>query len=61
MPGCCRDKKCNEENCMKLPASKKCRDCVHITRCLALGYTVQESCECDFFPRRFVLRPVESR
>ncbi len=58
--GCCTDKKyggshaCKEETCMDLPVGETCGSCVHLKRCLALGYTQDAArTSCDFFPRRF--------
>jgi hypothetical protein len=38
---------------MKLPAGKTCASCVHVRRCVALGYTKAESTSCDFWPNKF--------
>jgi len=53
--GCCVDGSCTSQTCMGLPEGKKCGDCRHLRRCMALGYTESpERTECDFFPRRFL-------
>jgi hypothetical protein len=33
MNGCCVDKVCSEQTCMKLPYGKTCGDCGHFGRC----------------------------
>jgi len=55
--GCCVDGKCSPHTCMHLPEGKTCGDCVHLSRCLAFGFTRSpERTSCDFYPRRFVVR-----
>lgn len=41
---------------MKLPTGKTCADCVHLRRCVGLGYTKPENTTCDFAPSRFRLK-----
>lgn len=64
MNGCCVDKKygkgCNESTCMALPANKTCGDCDHIERCESIFGARKSNASCDFFPRRFRLRTVQS-
>lgn len=52
-PGCCTDKCCNEQTCMKLPEGKCCGDCRHAPRCGKLFNTSEANVVCDFYPRRF--------
>lgn len=43
---------------MKLPDGKTCGDCVHIRRCLGIGYTSSETNNfCDFWPNRYLAKP----
>lgn len=60
--GCCVDKVCTPETCMDLPHGTTCGDCMHIKRCLALGFTPSETeTVCSFYPRRLrVLQPGET-
>jgi hypothetical protein len=53
--GCCADRSCTDETCMKLPDGTTCGNCAHIRRCLAFGFSDSEKqSTCDFFPRRFL-------
>jgi hypothetical protein len=53
MPGCCVDRACSGNNCMRLPPGTTCGDCAHIRRCEALFGHEEIDTVCDFFPRRF--------
>lgn len=45
---------------MSLPDGKTCGDCVHLRRCLGIGYTSSaENDRCDFYPIRFHEVPAE--
>ncbi len=51
--GCCADKACTDATCMELPVGKKCGDCIHAKRCVAMfGHSYNDT-YCDWFPRRF--------
>ena len=41
------------ESIREIGDNKKCEDCVHINRCLTLGYTTPDRIYCDFYPIRF--------
>lgn len=58
-PGCCVDG-CNDETCMRLPMGAVCADCVHVRRCSALFGVQSTARTCDFYPRRFRLKVVET-
>jgi hypothetical protein len=48
----------NEHEAMKLPAGKTCANCHHYYRCSAMFGAHLKRTECDFYPRRFIERPV---
>jgi|HubBroStandDraft_4_1064222.scaffolds.fasta_scaffold414283_4 hypothetical protein len=52
--GCCVDKACAAQTCMKLPAGQTCGDCGHFGRCQWLLSRNGSETVCDWFPRRFV-------
>ena len=54
MTGCCVDKSCTPETCMRLPEGKACGDCFHFLRCQQFAWAESLNTTCDFFPRRFV-------
>lgn len=56
MMGCCTDKACNDQTCMKLPNGMTCADCVHGKRCIAMFGMKEVDTACSFFPRRFSAR-----
>lgn len=42
---------------MKLPKGETCGSCLHLRRCLGLGFTSStQNTSCDFYPVRFVKR-----
>lgn len=45
---------------MQLPKGKTCADCFHVERCVAFGFTQPTRTMCDFFPSRFMARPVRN-
>ncbi len=59
--GCCIDKSCTAETCMRLPAGKKCGACIHFDRCVGLFGCHSFSQTCDFFPRRFEEKAPDAR
>jgi len=54
MNGCCVDKSCTQETCMRLPEGRACGDCHHIGKCALMFGKKPEDTSCDFFPRSFV-------
>jgi len=56
-PGCCVDKSCTPETCMKLPWNRTCGDCLNYDRCFSLFYCSPGRTTCDWFPRRFKAWP----
>lgn len=38
---------------MQLPAGKTCGDCVHVRRCVGMGYSWTAREQCDFWPNKF--------
>lgn len=58
MHGCCVDKACTSDTCMKLPDGKTCGDCRHVERCVSMFGHVPSDAYCDWFPRRFAEKPV---
>ena len=51
--GCCTDKACTRETCMKLPAGETCGECRNFPHCSRMYGAKAEYAYCDFFPRRF--------
>jgi len=58
MYGCCVDKSCTDETCMQLSDGKTCGDCRHVRRCVLMFGHQPSDTYCDWFPRRFVEKPV---
>lgn len=58
--GCCSDKSCTSDTCMDLPEGKTCGICVHASRCCMMFGHKPEDTYCDFFPRRFREKEVQS-
>jgi hypothetical protein len=42
------------ERAMQLPPGRICDICIHIKRCVALGFSWRERSQCDFYPSRFI-------
>jgi hypothetical protein len=53
-PGCCVDRSCNPDTCMRLPPGCTCGDCLSLERCKALFGCQSGNTTCDRFPRQFV-------
>lgn len=51
--GCCVDKACTEDTCMRLPDGESCNTCVHRDRCVSMFGASPDNAWCQFFPRRF--------
>jgi hypothetical protein len=50
--GCCVDKVCNNDTCMRLPDGVTCGDCALLAECSWVGVRTDWKV-CDFYPRRF--------
>lgn len=48
----------NEHDAMKLPEGKTCFNCHHYAKCSAMFGAFKERTSCDFYPRRFIERPL---
>jgi hypothetical protein len=46
---------------MQLPAGRTCADCRHCERCVGLGYSNAANTSCDFYPNKFLPKPVGAR
>ena len=51
--GCCVDRSCTPDTCMRLPAENTCGHCTHERRCTSIFGMKPTDTECSFFPRRF--------
>jgi hypothetical protein len=61
MAGCCADKACKQETCMKLPPGVTCATCAHFQRCVAIFGCKADGNVCDWFPRRYRAAPPLAR
>jgi len=60
IPGCCSDRSCTSDTCLRLPDGSKCGGCKNFAYCEAFGFAAGPDTQtCSFFPRRFVAGTAE--